>query len=80
MRPSMVQKGLPMPEFALTIGLLQIVGGALVLVGVLTPWARREGVAADDLDDLFRTHVFPVIERPAPAGRRPGPRSPHRRI
>lgn len=38
LRPGMAGKGLPLPDVALTIGLLlQTLGGALVLFGILTP-------------------------------------------
>lgn len=38
LRPGMAEKGVPLPDVALTIGLLlQTVGGALVLFGLLTP-------------------------------------------
>ncbi|MDP1731629.1 MAG: DoxX family protein [Devosia sp.] len=39
LRPGFAAKGLPMPDLALTIGLLlQTAGGALVLFGLFTPW------------------------------------------
>lgn len=55
LRPGMAAKGLPMPDVALAIGLLlQTLGGALVLIGVL-PWL---GAAAIVLFLILATVLY----------------------
>lgn len=55
LRPGMAEKGVPMPDFALTIGLLlQTIGGASVLIGFLTPW----GAAAIVLFLVLATTMY----------------------
>jgi putative oxidoreductase len=55
LRPGMAAKGVPLPDVALTIGLLlQTLGGALVLFGLLTPW----GAAAIILFLILATMMY----------------------
>ena len=55
LRPGMAEKGVPLPEVALTIGLLlQTVGGVMVLLGLLTPW----GAAAIILFLVLATMMY----------------------
>ena len=55
LRPGFAAKGLPMPDVALTLGLLlQTLGGAMVLVGVLVPL----GAAAIVLFLILATTIY----------------------
>jgi putative oxidoreductase len=55
MRPGMAEKKVPLPDVALAIGLLlQTLGGALVLLGIFTPW----GAAAIILFLILATVMY----------------------
>jgi putative oxidoreductase len=55
MRPGMAEKKVPLPDVALAIGLLlQTLGGALVLLGIFTPW----GAAAIILFLILATLMY----------------------